>query len=95
MIFAPTSSSQWIIADAVREVTGVIGVALLGSAAVTVAGPTRAPSALLDGVRVAAAVSAALVDLAGAVTASSTVFSTPTDVVRGPAHSPLTDGVRG
>jgi hypothetical protein len=41
--------------DAVREVGGVVGVAVLGSVAVTVAGPAATGPALLDGVRVAAA----------------------------------------
>jgi MFS family permease len=52
--------------DAVREVGGVVGVAVLGSLAVAVAGP-----ALLDGMRVAFAVAAVVLGLAAATTARS------------------------
>jgi predicted MFS family arabinose efflux permease len=62
--------------DAVREVGGVVGVAALGSVAVAVAGPAAAePAALLDGVRVAAAVAAALLALAAAATARTPAFA--------------------
>ena len=61
--------------DAVREVGGVVGVAVLGSVAVAVTGPAAAGSALLEGVRVAAAVAAALLAIASAVTARSSVWA--------------------
>lgn len=64
--------------DAVREVAGVIGVALLGSVAVTVTGPNASDSALLDGVRFAAAVAAALLAIAAAATARTTSFTITT-----------------
>jgi hypothetical protein len=57
--------------DAVREVGGVVGVAVLGSTTVAVAGPAATGSTLLDGVRVAAAVGAALLAIAATVTARS------------------------
>ena len=57
--------------DALREVGGVVGVAVLGSTTVAVAGPAATGSTLLDGVRVAAAVGAALLAIAATVTARS------------------------
>ena len=64
--------------DAVREVGGVVGVAVLGSVAVTVAGPAATGSALLEGVRAAAAVAATLLAIASAVTARSSVLASDT-----------------
>jgi predicted MFS family arabinose efflux permease len=62
--------------DAVREVGGVVGVAVLGSVAVAVAGPAAAdPAALLDGVQIAAAVAATLLALAAAMTARAAAFA--------------------
>jgi len=63
--------------DAVREVCGVVGVAVLGTVAVAVAGPAADAPALLDGVRAAAAVAATLLAVAAAVTARSTATATP------------------
>jgi len=57
--------------DAVREVGGVVGVAVLGSLAVAVAGPAAGPPALLDGMRAAFAVAAVVLGLAAAATARS------------------------
>ena len=57
--------------DAVREVGGVVGVAVLGSLAVAVAGPAARPPALLDGMRAAFAVAAVVLGLAAAATARS------------------------
>jgi MFS family permease len=62
--------------DAVREVGGVVGVAVLGSVMVAVTGSAATGPALLDGVRVAAAVAAALLAIAAAVTARSATFAT-------------------
>jgi MFS family permease len=61
--------------DAVREVGGVVGVAVLGSVTVAVTGPAATGPALLDGVRVAAAVAAALLATAAAGTAGSPAFA--------------------
>ena len=55
--------------DAVREVGGVVGVAVLGSLAVAVAGPAAGAPALLDGMRAAFAVAAVVLGLAAATTA--------------------------
>ena len=57
--------------DAVREVGGVVGVAVLGSLAVAVAGPAAGAPALLDGMRAAFAVAAVVLGLAAAATARS------------------------
>ena len=57
--------------DAVREVGGVVGVAVLGSHAVAVAGPAAGAPALLDGMRAAFAVAAVVLGLAAAATARS------------------------
>jgi MFS family permease len=59
--------------DAVREVGGVAGVAVLGSLAVAVAGPAASDAALLDGVRVAFAAAAVLLAFSAAVTARSAI----------------------
>ncbi len=67
--------------DAVREVGGVVGVAVLGSVAVTVTGPAATGSALLEGVRVAAAVAATLLAIASAVTARSSALNSPAGAV--------------
>ena len=57
--------------DAVREVGGVVGVAVLGSLAVAVAGPAAGAPALLDGMRAAFAVAAVVLGVAAAATAHS------------------------
>jgi len=64
--------------DAVREVGGVVGVAVLGSLAVAVAGPAATGPALLDGMRAAFAVAAVVLVLAAATTARSAVATTAT-----------------
>jgi hypothetical protein len=79
----PRSGLGSALNDAVREVGGVVGVAVLGSVAVAVAGPTADGSGLVDGVRVAAAVAAGLLAIAAAVTARSagSVSDTPAGAV--------------
>ncbi len=58
----------------------MVGVAVLGSVAVAVTGPAATGSALLDGVRIAAAVAATLLAIAAAVTARSSAFAADTPV---------------
>jgi MFS family permease len=68
--------------DAVREVGGVVGVAVLGAVAIAVAGPS-----LLDGVRVAAAVAAVLLALAAGVTRRAD-WPVPADDPSAPSDHP-------
>ena len=75
--------------DAVREVGGVVGVAVLGSVAVAVTGPAATGSAMLEGVRVAAVVAAALLAIASAVTARSSGWASDTPAGAVGATSPL------
>jgi MFS transporter, DHA2 family, methylenomycin A resistance protein len=64
--------------DAVREVGGVVGVAVLGSLAVAVADPAAGGPALLDGMRAAFAVAAVVLGLAAATTARSAATTAAT-----------------
>jgi predicted MFS family arabinose efflux permease len=75
----PRSGLGSALNDAVREVGGVIGVAVLGSLTVSVAGPAATGPALLEGVRLAFGVAALLLGLAAAVTSTAHHTTRSTD----------------
>jgi MFS family permease len=75
----PRSGLGSALNDAVREVGGVIGVAVLGSLTVAVAGPAATGPALLEGVRLAFGVAALLLGLAAAVTSTAHDATRSTD----------------